>query len=71
VRVDYDKVNELLADVEAEIRRSLLTAVETTSMIASARSCTGQLMGYRRGSRRGMGDADGLARIVGMGLRHS
>jgi Family of unknown function (DUF5995) len=28
VREDYDKVNELLADVEAEIRRSFLTEVE-------------------------------------------
>ncbi len=28
VHEDYDKVNELLADVEAEIRRSFLTAVE-------------------------------------------
>ena len=30
IREDYDKVNELLADVEAEIRRSFLTAVENS-----------------------------------------
>ncbi|MDT5079253.1 MAG: hypothetical protein QOJ80_3890 [Mycobacterium sp.] len=30
VREDYDKVNDLLADVEAEIRRSFLTEVENS-----------------------------------------
>jgi hypothetical protein len=30
VREDYDRVNELLADVEADIRRSFLTAVENS-----------------------------------------
>jgi hypothetical protein len=30
VREDYDKINDLLADVEAEIRRSFLTAVENS-----------------------------------------